>query len=40
MVNNSTYINKTNDQLSPRFIEHIGSPDPGFGQAQKMCLVD
>ena len=43
MVNNSTNINKTNNQLSPQTIERekktmtleIRNPDPGLGQEQK-----
>jgi hypothetical protein len=42
MVNHSTNINKTNNQLSRQFIEHkktitydVGNPAPGFGQAQR-----
>ena len=46
MVNNSTNINKTNNQLSPELTEHkkdndicIGNLGPGLGQAQKCGWV-
>jgi hypothetical protein len=44
MVNNSTNINKMNNDLSPQLIEiikkktttfHVRDPGPGFGQPQK-----
>ena len=42
MVNNSTYINKTNNHLSPQIIGHlkdiahrVGNPGPGVGHAHK-----
>ena len=42
MVNNSTYINKTNNHLSPQIIGHlkdithrVGNPGPGVGNAHK-----
>ena len=42
MVNNSTKINITNNDLSPQTTEHkktmayvVGNPNPGLGQAQK-----
>jgi len=45
MVNNSTNINKTNNDLSPQIIElkkrlkYVGNPDPGLRQAQKYGRV-
>jgi len=49
MVNNSTNINKTNNYLSPQFIEHlkkktttydIGNPSPGLEQTQNVKPIN